>query len=138
MIADVKVRTRVTVVLAMFAAIICEVPKASPQSHLMRREIVRAGPATLQVIFRGKGEPIVFIPSRGRGIEDFDILSDQLAQAIVHAMQGRQDPPPKSTAVVQTALDGGGRLGRVIHVAHYAAVGVSLAHNSGASLPTKK
>jgi hypothetical protein len=45
--------------------------------------------------------------------------------AIVHAMQGRQDPPPKSTAVVQTALDGGGRLGRVIHVTHYAAVGAT-------------
>jgi len=80
-IADVKARTTVTVVLAMFAVIICEVPKASPQSHLMRREIVRAGPATLQVTLRGKGEPIVFIPSRGRGIEDFDTLSDQLAQA---------------------------------------------------------
>jgi pimeloyl-ACP methyl ester carboxylesterase len=29
----------------------------------------------------GKGEPIVFIPSRGRGVEDFDTLSNRLVQA---------------------------------------------------------
>jgi hypothetical protein len=46
--------------------------------------------------------------------------------AIIHAMQGRRDPPPEATAVVQTALEGGGLLGRVIHVAHYAAVGATL------------
>jgi hypothetical protein len=50
--------------------------------------------------------------------------------AIVHAMQGRQDPPPKAAAVVQTALDGGGRLGRVIHVTHYAAVGATFRGDS--------
>jgi len=54
---------------------------AVAQSDLTRREIVRAGPATLQVTIRGKGEPIVFIPSRGRGVQDFEALSNRLAQA---------------------------------------------------------
>jgi pimeloyl-ACP methyl ester carboxylesterase len=46
-----------------------------------RHEIVRAGLATLQVTIRGHGEPIVFIPSRGRGAEDFDDLSKRLVLA---------------------------------------------------------
>jgi len=68
--------------LVIFATFICDVPEmAVAQSDLTRREIVRAGPATLQVTIRGKGEPIVFIPSRGRGVQDFEALSNRLAQA---------------------------------------------------------
>lgn len=77
-----KARTRGSVALAVFATAICEVPEpAVAQSQLTRREIVRAGATTLQVTIRGKGESIVFIPSRGRGVEDFDTLSNHLAQA---------------------------------------------------------
>jgi pimeloyl-ACP methyl ester carboxylesterase len=54
---------------------------AVAQSSPTRREIVRAGPATVQVTVSGQGEPIVFIPSRGRGVEDFDTLSNWLVQA---------------------------------------------------------
>jgi pimeloyl-ACP methyl ester carboxylesterase len=50
------------------------------QSGSLRREVVHAGPATLQVTIRGAGEPIVFIPSRGRGAEDFDDLSARLVR----------------------------------------------------------
>jgi len=79
---DVNARTGAKMALVIFAALICDVPKAAvAQSELTRREIVRAGPATLQVTIRGKGEPIVFIPSRGRGAQDFDALSNRLAQA---------------------------------------------------------
>lgn len=46
-----------------------------------RQETVKAGAATLHVIVRGQGEPIVFIPSLGRGIEDFDDLSARLIAA---------------------------------------------------------
>lgn len=68
--------------LVIFAALMCDLPDAAAaQSELTRREIVRAGPATVQVTIRGKGEPIVFIPSRGRGVQDFDTLSNRLAQA---------------------------------------------------------
>ncbi len=55
--------------------------KAVAQAGPQRHEIVSAGPASLQVIVRGQGEPIVFIPSRGRGVEDFDDLSKRLVQA---------------------------------------------------------
>ncbi len=51
--------------------------QAGAESH----EVVRAGPATLEVTIRGQGDPIVFIPSRGRGVEDFDDLSRRLVQA---------------------------------------------------------
>jgi hypothetical protein len=62
--------------------LICDVPdEAVARSELTRREIVRAGPAILQVTIRGKGEPIVFIPSRGRSVKDFDALSNRLEQA---------------------------------------------------------
>jgi pimeloyl-ACP methyl ester carboxylesterase len=67
--------------LVIFVTLICDVPDAAAQSELTQRETVHAGPATLQVTIRGKGEPIVFIPSRGRGVEDFDALSSRLAQA---------------------------------------------------------
>ena len=43
--------------------------------------IVRAGPAMVQVTVQGRGEPIVFIPSRGRSAEDFSNLSKRLVQA---------------------------------------------------------
>ncbi len=54
---------------------------ALAQADTERREIVRTGLATLQVTVRGQGEPIVFIPSRGRGVEDFDDLSKRLVAA---------------------------------------------------------
>ncbi len=46
-----------------------------------RQEIVKAGSASLMVTVRGQGEPIVFIPARGRGVEDFDDLGRRLAWA---------------------------------------------------------
>jgi pimeloyl-ACP methyl ester carboxylesterase len=79
---DVTARTGARIGLVIFAALICDVPEAAvAQSERTRHEIVRTGPATLQVTIRGKGEPIVFIPSRGRGVQDFDALSNRLAQA---------------------------------------------------------
>src|SRR5690349_9884823 len=68
--------------LVIFVTLICDVPDAAmAQSELTQRETVHAGPATLQVTIRGKGEPIVFIPSRGRGVGDFDGLCSGLEQA---------------------------------------------------------
>ena len=79
---DVNARTGVRVALVILASLICDVPEAAvAQSERTRREIVRTEAATLQVTIRGKGEPIVFIPSRGRGVRDFDALSNRLAQA---------------------------------------------------------
>jgi pimeloyl-ACP methyl ester carboxylesterase len=81
-VGDVNTRTGVKIALLVFATLICDVPEAAvAQSELTRREIVRAGPATLQVTIRGKGDPIVFIPSRGRGTQDFDALSNRLVRA---------------------------------------------------------
>lgn len=75
-------RIGVNVALVIFAALMCDLPDAAAaHSELTRREIVRAGPASVQVTIRGKGEPVVFIPSRGRSAQDFDTLSNRLAQA---------------------------------------------------------
>jgi pimeloyl-ACP methyl ester carboxylesterase len=67
--------------ILLLAAIFSEPDGAVAQSGPPRRQIVRAGPATLQVTIKGQGEPIVFIPSRGRGVEDFADLSTRLVQA---------------------------------------------------------
>jgi pimeloyl-ACP methyl ester carboxylesterase len=54
---------------------------AAAQAAAEHHQFVKAGPATLQVTIRGRGDPIVFIPSRGRGVHDFDDLSSRLVQA---------------------------------------------------------
>src|SRR5215467_9934602 len=46
-----------------------------------RPEIVRAGRATLQITIRGHGDPIVVVPSLGRGVSDFDRVSNVLVAA---------------------------------------------------------
>jgi pimeloyl-ACP methyl ester carboxylesterase len=75
-------RTRIKAAgVLLLAAILSEPAGAGAQSGPPRRQIVRAGPATIQVTIRGQGEPIVFIPSRGRGVEDFADLSTRLVQA---------------------------------------------------------
>lgn len=50
--------------------------------------------------------------------------------AIVYALQGREVPPSKAAAMVQDALEQGGRLGRIIHVAHYASGSIFLQNNA--------
>lgn len=54
---------------------------AVAQAQGERQEIVKAGRATLHVTIRGKGDRIVFIPSLGRGVEDFDRISNALVAA---------------------------------------------------------
>jgi pimeloyl-ACP methyl ester carboxylesterase len=71
------------------------------QSGSLRREIVHAGPATLQVTIRGAGEPIVFIPSRGRGVEDFDDLSMRLVRSGYQAIL----PEPRGIGGSKGPLD---------------------------------
>jgi pimeloyl-ACP methyl ester carboxylesterase len=46
-----------------------------------RQAAVPAGPATIHVTIHGTGEPIVLVPSYGRGADDFDDLSKRLAAA---------------------------------------------------------
>jgi pimeloyl-ACP methyl ester carboxylesterase len=56
----------------------------------------------LQVTVSGQGEPVVFIPSRGRGIEDFDDLSNRLVQAGYQAIL----PEPRGIGGSTGPLDG--------------------------------
>ena len=55
--------------------------EALAQENEERKEVVRTGSANLQFTIRGKGDPIVFIPSLGRGVHDFDAVSKRLVQA---------------------------------------------------------
>jgi len=77
----VSMGTSVKMAVLILVTMTCVPESALAQSAPTRREIVRAGPATLRVTISGQGEPIVFIPSRGRGVEDFDALSSRLVQA---------------------------------------------------------
>ena len=45
------------------------------------QRVVKAGRAILQVKILGEGEPIVLIPSRGRGADDFEDLGRRLVRA---------------------------------------------------------
>ena len=59
---------------------------ALAQSAPTRSQIIHAGPATIALTIVGQGEPIVFIPSRGRGVEDFEALSNRLVNAAYQAI----------------------------------------------------
>ena len=72
---------RTTIKAALVLAVILNVPKVAAQSAPTRSRIVHAGSATIAVAIIGQGEPIVFIPSRGRGVEDFNALSNALLRA---------------------------------------------------------
>ena len=67
--------------ILLAAMMLVEPERLAGQSVATGRRVVKAGPATLHVTIKGNGEPIVFIPSRGRGVEDFDDLSARLVQA---------------------------------------------------------
>jgi pimeloyl-ACP methyl ester carboxylesterase len=73
---------------ATFAVAIAWLAWCAPAFAQMegRQETVRAGAATIHVTVRGTGEPIVLIPSYGRGAEDFDGLSKRLVAAGYQAL----------------------------------------------------
>src|SRR5207244_1959465 len=73
---------------------------AQPASQ--QRQAVKAGPATLQITTKGRGEPIVFIPSRGRGVEGFEDLSARLVRAGYKAIM----PEPRGIGGSAGPLDG--------------------------------
>ena len=67
-----------------------------------QRPTVQAGPATLEVTIKGRGEPVVFVPSRGRGVEDFEDLSTRLVGAGYQAIL----PEPRGIGGSTGPLDG--------------------------------
>jgi pimeloyl-ACP methyl ester carboxylesterase len=90
--------------LVTFAAAICcgAVQALSAQASLERTELVRAGSATIRVTVRGQGEPVVFIPSLARGVEDFEDLSRRVAAAGFQATL----PDPRGIGGSTGPLDG--------------------------------
>jgi pimeloyl-ACP methyl ester carboxylesterase len=54
---------------------------ASAQPGPGRHLVVRAPSAVVQVTVTGNGDPILFIPSRGRSVDDFEYLSKRLIDA---------------------------------------------------------
>jgi pimeloyl-ACP methyl ester carboxylesterase len=96
-------RTAVDALGLLLVVVTCPTPeKVVAQAAPERRHFVRAGPTTLQVTIRGQGEPIVFIPSRGRGIEDFEDLSSRLVLAGYQAIL----PEPRGIGGSTGPLDG--------------------------------
>ena len=69
--------------LLFFVAIcfLLPVTAETQQASLVLEEIVRAGDVTIHVTVRGEGETVVLLPPGSRGVEDFDDLSQRLAQA---------------------------------------------------------
>lgn len=75
---------------------------ASGQTGVEQQIVVKAGPATIHVRIRGQGAPIVFLPSRGRGVEDFDDLSTRLVRAGYQAIL----PQPRGIGGSTGSLEG--------------------------------
>lgn len=67
-----------------------------------RKQVVRTGSANLQVTIRGQGDPIVFVPSLGRGVQDFDAVSKRLVRAGYRAIL----PEPRGIGASNGSLDG--------------------------------
>ena len=67
--------------LLLLALVLVDSDRLIAQSASQSRHTVQAGPASIQVTIKGRGEPVVFIPSRGRDVEDFEDLSTTLVQA---------------------------------------------------------
>jgi pimeloyl-ACP methyl ester carboxylesterase len=97
---------RVMGLLFVVAAGLHAAKDAAEQPAAEHHQFVKAGPATLQVTIRGRGDPIIFIPSRGRGVEDFDDLSKRLVQAGYRAIL----PEPRGI---------GGSTGPIEHITYH-------------------
>jgi pimeloyl-ACP methyl ester carboxylesterase len=66
-----------------------------------RQVDVPAGAASIHVTIRGTGEPIVMIPSFGRGADDFDDLSNRLVAAGYQAIM----PEPRGIGLSKGPMD---------------------------------
>lgn len=87
------------IVLAIFLA----TPKTvRAQADQERQQMVRSQKASLQVTVRGRGVPIIFIPSLGRSVDDFDDLSKRLARAGYQTIL----PEPRGIGSSSGPLDG--------------------------------
>ncbi len=75
--------------------------RITPQIQSQQR-VVKNGATTLQVTVRGQGIPVVFIPSYGRGVQDFDDLSRRIAESGYQAIL----PEPRGIGSSTGPLDG--------------------------------
>ena len=94
--------SRIQAAGVILIALLFKHDKLVAQPAPQQRQAVKAGPATLQVTIKGRGEPIVFIPSRGRGVEDFEELSARLVRAGYQAIM----PEPRGIGGSTGPLEG--------------------------------
>jgi len=75
---------------------------ASAQNVGERHQTVKNGKTSIGVTIRGAGERIVFIPSLGRGVSDFDRLSNRLLQSGYRAVL----PDPRGIGASSGPMEG--------------------------------
>lgn len=96
-----------------------------------RRELLRLGPASIDVIVEGTGPAIVLLPSSLRDSEDFDTLAELLVAEGFQVLRpqprgmGRSSPPPEGMTLETLAAD---VAGVVAHLAQGPAVVVGHAY----------
>ena len=88
--------------LIVVAAFLATPNTVRAQADQERQQIVRSQKASLQVTVRGRGVPIIFIPSLGRSVDDFDDLSKRLARSGYQTLL----PEPRGIGSSSGPLDG--------------------------------
>jgi pimeloyl-ACP methyl ester carboxylesterase len=67
-----------------------------------RQQVVTNGKASIHVTIRGRGAPVVFVPSLGRSVHDFDDLSERMVRSGYQAVL----PEPRGIGGSVGPLDG--------------------------------
>jgi pimeloyl-ACP methyl ester carboxylesterase len=98
----VNAARRATATILIVTAAVLSDPGELAGQPASQRQTVQAGPARLEVTIKGRGEPVVFIPSRGRGVEDFEDLSTRLVSVGYQAIL----PEPRGIGGSTGPLDG--------------------------------
>jgi pimeloyl-ACP methyl ester carboxylesterase len=97
-----NVRNRIEAARFLVLAVLLTHAELFPQPRSQELHTVKAGPATIKVTTKGRGEPLVFIPSRGRAVEDFEDLSARLVRAGYRAIM----PDPRGIGGSTGPLEG--------------------------------
>jgi len=99
---NIKMKLKATRSFTALAVFVVPVISLLAQVDPEWQQVVTNGKTSIHVSVRGKGTPIIFIPSLGRGVQDFDDLSGRLARSGYQTIL----PEPRGIGSSTGPLDG--------------------------------